>query len=331
MYFRGSPTKLEMVIRQPFTVDVPTGNQLLGSESRYGTHQLVIYEWKAARDLNSLLSSDPVLNPKSFVPPQSQQNTALGNQGSVNQAANQMPSQPGQSMSPQRPPLPAAPTRLNPNDNVGLIREAKSWLHLTRDQRHNTLKQQAQAAGLLVNGQFRWELQPMDQSPVMELNNVRQPDGALDPLQPNWTPPPEFRHKRDHLPEVTRLQFRYFDGADWQLNWQSDKQLPLAIEVAFDLDPNAPAARAKEFEIAHSAMLGGATLQDVLPPEEELPEEASQDMDTLLGTNLLDPTAIITEYRFIVRVPAGKKSEREQATNDELQIEDSAAEGEEPR
>ena len=38
LFFRGSPTKLELVIRQPYTVDIPVENQLLGSETRYGTH-----------------------------------------------------------------------------------------------------------------------------------------------------------------------------------------------------------------------------------------------------------------------------------------------------
>lgn len=302
-YFRGSATRLELVIRQPYTVDVPTGNQLLGSETRYGTHQYVIYEWRGARDLAALLSEDPVLNPAKFVPPPP------------------TPIPPASMSDPLTLPEPVVtptptPTRLNPNDNVGLIREAKSWLHVTRDQRREALQRQANAAGLLVDGKFPWELpsQPQDlPRPLIDVQ-VQGNDGFGDPRQSSWMPPSEFRHKRDHVPEITRLQFRYFNGASWQLDWTDASKLPTAIEVAFDLDCDAPAARAKEFEDAHNAMLGGAALESVLPKDEGSSDEASMneaplDLDSLSSINMLDPTAIASEYRFVMGLPRGPEKE----------------------
>ena len=53
-YLRGSATRLELVTRLPYTVDVSTGRQMFGTETRYGTHQLVVYQWRDVRDLVTL-------------------------------------------------------------------------------------------------------------------------------------------------------------------------------------------------------------------------------------------------------------------------------------
>jgi len=305
-YIRGSATKLELITRMPYTVEVPTGNALLGAETRCGTHQWVVYEWRDVRDLNSLLQNDPILNPSRFVPPP-----------------------PDPLRDPRLPAVaPPVATRLNPNDNVGLIRESKSWLLITRDQRREALRKQAEAAGLLNDGQLAWELQPIvpEATRIQEslLERDRSAAGQFDgqAMQPVWAPPPELRHKRDHIPEVTKLQFRYFDGESWRLEWTDSESLPRAIEVAFDLDPNAPALRAKEFEDAHAAMIGGASLTEVLPPKDELLDKELEDPFALL--NLEDPTAIVTEYRFVIGVPQGAK--KEQDRREELSESDSAEE-----
>jgi hypothetical protein len=43
---------------------------------------------------------------------------------------------------------------------------------------------------------------------------------------------------KDRIPEVTRFQIRYFDGASWKTNWDSRTldRLPVAVEVRFELD-----------------------------------------------------------------------------------------------
>lgn len=303
-YLRGTATRLEIVTRLPYTVDVPNDRQWLGSESRYGTYQVVVFEWRDERGLESLLRDDPVLNPSKFRPPPPPVQT--------------------DPTKPAPPPVVAVP--LNPNDNIGLVREVKSWQHAMRDRRMNDLKLQYEAAGLLVNGQ----LPPPDPREVARqqreqqqsfLDRTTQRTGSLgqDPAsrQAPWVPPPEFRHKKDHIPEVTKLQFRYHDGSSWQLEWNDEIALPRAVEVAFDVDSDAPAVRAKEFEAAHQRMLGGASLTEVLPSKEELADDFAEQLDTLLPTNLTDPTAIVTEYRFVIALPKGPERPEDELPEDE--------------
>jgi prepilin-type N-terminal cleavage/methylation domain-containing protein len=58
--------------------------------------------------------------------------------------------------------------------------------------------------------------------------SVRQPLRQEDP-----------RRQEDTVPEVASLRFRYFDGSVWLGQWDSESagRLPVAIEVAFDLQP----------------------------------------------------------------------------------------------
>ena len=294
-YVRGSASKLEIVTRLPYTVDVPTGRQLLGAESRYGTHLVVVYEFRDARDLETLLRDDPVLNPSKFVPP--------GPMAATD------PNQP-----PPGLPLPVAQP-LNPNDRVGLIREAKSWLHVTRDRRRDEVAKQLEAAGQLANGEFPPPDSNLDAAQDQPLDRVQDRLEHDMPSETAWAPPPEFRHKIDQIPEVTRCQFRYHDGTSWQLDWNRERELPRAIEVAFDIDPDAPAARAKEFSEAHERMAAGAPLTDVLPVEEQLDvDEFKDQLDPMSTLNMQDPTAILTEYRFVIslaRLPASEGESKE--------------------
>ncbi len=293
-YLRGSARRLELVTRLPYTVDVPPGGKFLSEQTRYGTHHWVVYEFRDPRDLESMLRSDPILNPSRFV----------------------QPATPLQTDPLQPPPAPVVPAMLNPNDNVGLIRETKSWLHVTRDQRNNALRKIAEQAGLLVNGAL-----PVDANSQPSLldrleNRTATSDSKYgndgDDFAAPWAPPPEFRHRKDHIPEVTRLQFRYFNGESWNLDWSDAEMLPVAVEVAFDLDADAPAVRAKEFEEAHAQMLGGKSISEVLPEDDPEEDELLED-DPLATLNLVDPTAIVTEYRFVILMPktAGKEDSEE--------------------
>ena len=102
-YLKGSKNRIEFVTRLPYTIDVPVGEQRLTGETRYGTHQLVLYQFNDAKKLETLLQADPVLNPNLWRPP------------------------------PQTDPNAPKPVaqQLNPNDNIGLIREMKSCLLYT--------------------------------------------------------------------------------------------------------------------------------------------------------------------------------------------------------
>jgi hypothetical protein len=76
-------------------------------------------------------------------------------------------------------------------------------------------------------------------------------------------------------PEVTYLEFRYFDGTQWLLEWYSDQMegLPVAIEIAL-----------------------GVTPQRFLQTDEESPFAASEN-EVFRGEVL---------YRMVVRLPAAK-------------------------
>ena len=292
-YLKGTATRLEVVTRPPYTVNIPSDSQLIGDETRYGTYQVTVYDYRDAKSLETLLREDPILNPERF-------RQQLAEQP---QPANQM-GQPAHPLG--RPP---ELHRLNPNENVGLIREVKSWIHVTRDRQREAWMQQAEASTSETS-----ELQPntADTQPprnlLEELRQKTRPSNRLSQApthRPLWKPPPELNHQRDHLPEITRLQFRYFDGEQWQLQWDGDRQgLPVAVELAFDVDTNAPASRAEEFENAHTRVANGAALNDVLPADEELPPPTFEELqDPLQTLNLQDPTAIVAEYRFVIALP----------------------------
>lgn len=59
---------------------------------------------------------------------------------------------------------------------------------------------------------------------------------AVNPGTESWRPPV---WREDAIPEVARLRFRYFDGTSWLGHWDSGQagRLPVAIEIAFDLQP----------------------------------------------------------------------------------------------
>lgn len=304
-FLRGSATRLELVTRHPYTVDIPQPRELIGDETRPGVYQLVVYEFHHAKELKLLLSEDPILNPRH----QQEQNTPVL-QG--------LPHQP--------PHHPQPPQRLNPNDNVGFTREAKSWLQHSREQQEAALHQQ-----MVANPELLERRQPPDggRDLLEQLRQKTSPSAghaSEHAAVATWSPPDPPRHRRDHLPEITRLQFRYFDGQQWQLEWNADQEsLPRAIEIAFDVDPDAPAARAKEFETAHARMMQGAALNDVLPQEERnVPATFEEDQAPLQTLHLDDPTAIVTEYRFVIAVPHHAAVHEESSSR----VEVSAEEGE---
>ena len=104
--------------------------------------------------------------------------------------------------------------------------------------------------------------------------------------------------QRDHVPEITKLQFRYFDGLRWQLNWDSGRsgQLPLAIEVRFDVD--AEAAERAEEQLRSGEE--NAKLEEVaVSTSDDFQDEMVVSVQTLA-----DPDAISTEYRFVVKLDA---------------------------
>ena len=63
-------------------------------------------------------------------------------------------------------------------------------------------------------------------------------------------------------------------------------------------------------------MANGAALTQVLPKEEEETElDIIDDLEPLGTTSLLDPTAIATEYRFVIALPKTKRPDDDRQRN----------------
>jgi type II secretory pathway component PulJ len=91
------------------------------------------------------------------------------------------------------------------------------------------------------------------------------------------------------VPEVVRLQFRYFDGNGWTSQWNSltRKSLPVAVEVTLQLGT-----------VAHSA----ETLDEAEPAEPGGTAGLGEGLDAELASESAGPT-----YRLVVDVPGSPK------------------------
>lgn len=287
-YLRGTATRLELITRRPYTLDIPVDvTQVPSGETRYATQFSIVYEWIAEASLTDLLALDPVLQPTSG---ETRASSTTDNTSEL---------------------IEAVPMRLNPNDSVGLTRESKSWLQVSRER----FVARNPAAGAQTTA-VTTELSTID-SQFPPQSTLPSEGNTLSASQANsigaetvWAPPAPVPMSREHLPEVTRLQFRYFDGASWQLEWQQTDRLPRAIEIALDIDPSVPAAREKKYAAAHSAILAGATTSDVLPTQDQ--SEPVDDVELEPAIDLADPTALRTEYRFVVALPSAEASRLEE-------------------
>lgn len=90
------------------------------------------------------------------------------------------------------------------------------------------------------------------------------------------------------VPEVVRIQFRYFDGNGWTSQWSSlsRKSLPVAVEVTMQLGT-----------VATSETVGG------LPPG-EVSEAADVGEERTVGS---EPALVGPTYRLVIDVPGSPK------------------------
>ena len=93
------------------------------------------------------------------------------------------------------------------------------------------------------------------------------------------------------VPEVVRLQFRYFDGNGWTSQWSSlsRKSLPVAVEVTVQLGTVAP-----------------STETPGEPEPSEVPETADLGGELSVGT---EPAVLGPTYRLVIDVPGSPKHE----------------------
>jgi prepilin-type N-terminal cleavage/methylation domain-containing protein len=120
----------------------------------------------------------------------------------------------------------------------------------------------------------------------------------------------EAEDATDEIPEVQRLNFRYFDGNGWTSSWDSTASgsLPMAIEIGFDLEMETDGAIAQASQNTDGLQPNddsGDRDFNNRPNKNRLSESAPADADTITidGINDFD-TIVITEYQFVVSVPA---------------------------
>ena len=118
--------------------------------------------------------------------------------------------------------------------------------------------------------------------------------------------------QEDRVREMTRLQFRYFDGKQWLLAWNSLslQRLPVAIEMAFDIDPSAADPETQEQleqRIAESHRNRLLDEGESINPFDE--EGLLPSVDDRFRS---DPTAIWTDYRIVMTLEVGPSDRSEE-------------------
>ena len=118
---------------------------------------------------------------------------------------------------------------------------------------------------------------------------------------------------RDHVPEVSRLRFRYFDGMMWRNEWDSnlEKRFPVAIEVAFDIfvqdekaeeDGETPVneavlTKAVDDETGAAKPVDRYSLVEPSDREDERVGDLTGDLEIGLDGEFID-----YEYKFVISV-----------------------------
>ena len=93
----------------------------------------------------------------------------------------------------------------------------------------------------LVRREWAWETWSGMQSTTL---TETAPASSVSEL-PEWNSEDmlAFELGRDvfHVPQVTGLEFRYYDGMDWEYEWDSTerRKLPVVVEVLFKIKPNS--------------------------------------------------------------------------------------------
>jgi hypothetical protein len=158
------------------------------------------------------------------------------------------------------------------------------------DQEADDVEREPGAAGL-TRRVTPWFLQNSERANDRTNENARSIDPrsktslAVNPKTQSLRPP---SWREDAVPEVTRLQFHYFDGASWLGYWDSEQagRLPVAIEIVFDLQPEEPS----DDELADE-QVGEQLIEDSAP--------VGIEYDAAGGSTVGEEEH---EYRFVIAV-----------------------------
>lgn len=140
----------------------------------------------------------------------------------------------------------------------------------------------------LVRRKWAWETwvgtrQNLDQGPDSNSDARMMPDS-----QAPWTAEDVLEFESDtsnvdYAPNVVGLEFHYFDGEEWQMEWNSweERKLPVLVEVVMRIDTTQNFTRALSSRSAGTSAVSDATTTD----------------DSAITSG--------TEYRQIIHLPLG--------------------------
>lgn len=96
----------------------------------------------------------------------------------------------------------------------------------------------------LIRREWPWELWSGLRLANPQSAGTTREASMMPPESPEWTEEDAIAFDKNqnclHLPQVTALEFRYFDGEDWQSEWNSWErhQLPRLVECLFKVNPS---------------------------------------------------------------------------------------------
>lgn len=151
----------------------------------------------------------------------------------------------------------------------------------------------------LVRRELDWETPARDRRAAAGRSRLDGSISAPGPSDPMSLSAGEFDLNDDALlqvPEVVKLEFRYYDGSGWTTQWNSlsQKSLPVAIEVVLALKRPQQSSRPRTAPAASA---------EEAPADNDFSEDAfEQDLlDDVLG---LTSEADSRQYRLLVHLPA---------------------------
>ncbi len=115
----------------------------------------------------------------------------------------------------------------------------------------------------------------------------REPPASLGPQDEETSDATAGILEQDAVPEVVRLEFRYFDGAAWRSSWnsQSEGRLPVAMELRFELKKPEPLKASTsgdgETELVEGADPADSTDSSFLPADAGIASSSNAAADSV--------------------------------------------------
>jgi hypothetical protein len=181
---------------------------------------------------------------------------------------------------------------------IARVPELHTVQYLFQESHETSAAEEPGFAGL-VRRELDWETPPAATEPAARDGGQPRP-AAVDPMEISAGGLDPAEETLLQMPEVSGLEFRYYDGSGWASQWNSltQKSLPVAVEVSLTLK-RAEAAGAKRQTPAATA-------------DEELTELLDQKLSLPAGSRhrllvFLPSTALLREARPATAEPSSSR------------------------